>query len=197
MIVRLRNIFSILLINGYSDYVIEKTIVCKLKDLTSHTLHKVKKSSVDSHLPWLGALSVGLENNIKASVEKCFFAVKQRFSFTSRPLLTAIKKDVLPASLLSNVIYNFRATVIVGTWAEDLNDYRTKVVNMFQNLLEPAKFQTLAIFLFVLTNLQPQSWLVNVRLVNTFWTILFAPNITVMKNLLFFHLVVRLFIYLL
>ena len=27
-------------------------------------------------LPWLGTPSVGLENKIKASVEKCFFAVE-------------------------------------------------------------------------------------------------------------------------
>ena len=59
------------------------------------------------HLPWLGTPSVGLENKIKASVEKCFIAIEQRVIFTSRPLLSAIKKDVLPASLLSNVVYNF------------------------------------------------------------------------------------------
>ena len=56
---------------------------------------------------WLGTPSVGLENKIKASVEKCFFAVKQRVIFTSRPLLPAIENDVLPALLLSNVVYNF------------------------------------------------------------------------------------------
>ena len=48
----------------------------------------------------------------------------------------------------------------------------------------------------VLENLQPLSCLVIPRLVNTFWIILCAPKITVIKNLLFFHLVVRLFIYL-
>ena len=59
------------------------------------------------HLPWLGIPSVGLENKIKASVKKCFFAVEQRVIFTSCPLLPAIKKDVLPALLLNNVVYNF------------------------------------------------------------------------------------------
>ena len=50
---------------------------------------------------------VRYESNIKASVEKCFFAVKQRVIFTSFLLLPAIKKVVLPALLLSNLVYNF------------------------------------------------------------------------------------------
>ena len=90
-----RKVFSILLMNGYPDHVIEKTIARKLKDFTSPTSHTVKKCSVYLHLPWLGTPSVGLENKIKASVEKYSFAVEQRVSFTSRPLLPAIKKDVL------------------------------------------------------------------------------------------------------
>ena len=73
----------------------------------------VKKCPVYLHLPWLGTPSVGLENKIKASVKKCFFAVEQRFIFTSRPLLPAIKKDLLPASLLNNVVSNFNAINLV------------------------------------------------------------------------------------
>ena len=57
----LRKNFSILLINGYPDHVIEKTIAQKLKDFTLPTLHSVKKFPVSLHLPWLGT-SVGLEN---------------------------------------------------------------------------------------------------------------------------------------
>ena len=55
------------------------------------------------HLPWLGTPSVRLENKIKANVEKCFFAVEQRVIFIFRPLLSAIKKDLLPASLLNTL----------------------------------------------------------------------------------------------
>ena len=57
--------------------------------------------------PGWGTPSVRLENKIKTSVEKCFFAVERRLIFTSFPFLLAIKKDALPASLLSNVVYNF------------------------------------------------------------------------------------------
>ena len=93
--------------NGYPDNVIDKTIARKLKDFTSPISHTMNKRPVYLHLIWLETPSVGLENKIKASVEKCFFAVEQCVIFTSRPLLPAIKKDVLPASLLSNVIYDF------------------------------------------------------------------------------------------
>ena len=101
--------------NGYPDHVMEKTIARKFKDFASPTLHTVKKCPVYLHLPWLGTPSVGLKNKIKASVKKCFFAEEQRAVFTSRSLLPAIKKDVLPASVLSNVVIIFCATVIVGT----------------------------------------------------------------------------------
>ena len=72
----------------------------------------VKKCPVYLHLPWFRTPSVGLKNKIKASVEKCFFAIEQLVIFTSLPLLSAIKKDVLPASLLSNVVYNFLCLLV-------------------------------------------------------------------------------------
>ena len=47
------------------------------------------------------------KNKIGDSLEKCFFAVQQHVILTSCPLLSVIKKDVLPAFLLSNTVYNF------------------------------------------------------------------------------------------
>ena len=93
--------------NGHPDHIIEKRIARKLKDFTSLTSHTVKKCPVYLYLPWLGTPLIGFENIIKASMQKCFFAVEQRVIFTSCPLLPPIKKNVLPASLLSNVVYNF------------------------------------------------------------------------------------------
>ena len=63
--------------NGSPDHIIGKTIARELKDFTSHTSHTVKKCPVYLHLPWLGTPSVRHESKIKASVEKCFFAVEQ------------------------------------------------------------------------------------------------------------------------
>ena len=51
-------------------------------------------------MPWLGTLSVGLENKIKPIVEKCFFGVEQRAIFKSCPLLPAIKKKKRMCCLL-------------------------------------------------------------------------------------------------
>ena len=85
----------------------------------------MKKCPVYLHLPWQGTPSIGLENKIKASVEKCFFAVEQRVIFTSLPLLPAIKKNALPASLLSNVVYNFSChcdSRYVGRTSQQLQD---------------------------------------------------------------------------
>ena len=93
--------------NGYPDYVIEKINAHKLKTFTSLTSHTVNKCPVYLDMPWLEIPSVGLKNKIKTSVKKCFFEVKQRVIFTSLPLLSAIKKNVLPVSLLRNVVYNF------------------------------------------------------------------------------------------
>ena len=121
----LRKIFSIRLMNGYPNHVIEKAIARKLKTFTTLTPYTVKKSPVYLHLPRLGTPSVGLENKIEASVEKCSFAVEQRVIFTSRPLLTAIKKNVLLASLLSNVVYNFSChcnSQYVGHTSQRLHD---------------------------------------------------------------------------
>ena len=89
------------------DQIIGKTNARKVKDFKSPTLHAVKKCPIYLHLPWLGTPSVTHEKKIKNSVEKCFFAVEQRVIFTSRPLLPAIKKNVLPPSPLSYVVYNF------------------------------------------------------------------------------------------
>ena len=76
--------------NGYPDHIIKKTISGKINNFTSPTSHTMKKCTVYLYLPWLGTPSVGRES--KVNVEKCFFAVKQRVIFTSRPLLPAIKK---------------------------------------------------------------------------------------------------------
>ena len=97
----------------------------KFKKFASPTSHSVRKCPVYLHLSWLGTPLVDLENKIKASVEKCFFAVEQRVNFTSHPLLPAIKKDMLPASLLSNVVCNFscdRDSRYVGRTSQQLKD---------------------------------------------------------------------------
>ena len=78
--------------------------------------------------------TVRRKSKIKAIVEKCFFAVEQRVIFTSRPLLPAIKKNMLPASLLSNVVYTFSChcnSQYVGRTYQQLLDRTRQHVSKF------------------------------------------------------------------
>ena len=67
-----------------------------------------------------------------------------------------------------------------------LNDYRTEFVNMCQNLLKSAKFQTLTTSLLILQSAISQHLVDNPIYIKNYSN----------KNLLFFHLAVHLFIYL-
>ena len=100
----LRKMFLIQLMKA-----IPTTSLRKQLPVTSTTSHTVKKRPAYLHLPSLATPSVRHESKIKVSVEKCFFAAEQGDIFTSRPLLSAIKKDLFPVLLLSNVliVYNF------------------------------------------------------------------------------------------
>ena len=54
---------------------------------------------------WLENVLERFRTQIKTAVKHCFFAIKHRIVYTTRQLLTATIKDVLPASNHSNVIY--------------------------------------------------------------------------------------------
>ena len=61
----------------------------------------------DGDKPWLGNFSTKFEKQITTAIQRCYFAVETRFVFTTRPLLHATNKDVLPAHHHNNVIYQF------------------------------------------------------------------------------------------
>ena len=58
-------------------------------------------------LPCLGNVSTKFKKQITTVIRRCYFVVKTRVVFTTRSLLPATKKDVLPAHLHNNVIYQF------------------------------------------------------------------------------------------
>ena len=63
-----------------------------------------------------GEASIGLDKNVKMAVESCYGSVTTRVVFTSKRMLPVARKDVLPTTLKSSVVYmNIRATVTVGT----------------------------------------------------------------------------------
>ena len=47
------------------------------------------------------------EIQIKTAVKRCYFGVEPRIVYTTRQLLPAAKKDVLPAFHQSNIVYQF------------------------------------------------------------------------------------------
>ena len=47
------------------------------------------------------------EMQIKTDVKRCYFAVELCIAYTTRQLLPAAKKDVLPAFHQSNIVYQF------------------------------------------------------------------------------------------
>ena len=103
----LDKIVSILLENGYPENLIKSTIKRKLQQLNSNPVHTVKKCPVYLHIPWIGNVSMKFEKQITSDVKRCFFSVEPRVVFTTRQLLPATKKDVLPSYHQSNVIYQF------------------------------------------------------------------------------------------
>ena len=58
-------------------------------------------------MPWIGNVLMKFEKQITSAVKRCFFCVKPRVIFNTRPLLPVIEKDVLPSHHHSNVIYQF------------------------------------------------------------------------------------------
>ena len=58
-------------------------------------------------LPWIGEISTKFEKKIKCSVQNCFSTVQPRVIFSTRRILPAIHKDVLPASQQSMVVYQY------------------------------------------------------------------------------------------
>ena len=58
-------------------------------------------------MPWIGENSLKFERKIKLSINNCFGAVQPRVIFSTRRILPAIHKDVLPTFQQSNVVYEY------------------------------------------------------------------------------------------
>ena len=121
----LDKIRSILVDNGYPAHVIDSSITRKVKQANRLPCFGPKKCPVYLHLPYLGAVSQRFEKQITSSVKRCYFSVEPRIVFTTRCLLPATKKDVLPALQQSNIIYEFSChcdSRYVGRTSQRLQD---------------------------------------------------------------------------
>ena len=104
--IELDNIRSIMAENGYPDHVVNSSITRKIRNFLRPPSYGPKKCPVYLHLPWLGAISTRFEKQVASAVQRCYFSVEPRVVFT-RKLLPASKKDVLPGSQQSNIVYEF------------------------------------------------------------------------------------------
>ena len=103
----LDNIHSILVQNGYPEFLIDSRISKKLLRFQQSTKEGPKKCSVYVKLPWIGKNFLKFERKIKFSINNCFGAVQPRVVFSTRRILPAIHKDVLPTFQQSNVVYEY------------------------------------------------------------------------------------------
>ena len=121
----LDNIRSIMAENGYPDHVVNSSITKKIRNFRRPPSYGPKKCPVYLHLPWLGAISTRFEKQVASAVQRCYFSVEPRVVFTTRKLLPTSKKDVLPASQQSNIVYEFSChcdSRYVGCTSQRLQD---------------------------------------------------------------------------
>ena len=104
---KLDKIRSILVADGYSDHIITSTFTKKIGQFNQSSQHGPKKCPVYLHLPWLGNVSTKFKKQITTAIRRCSLAVETCVVFTTRPLLLAIKKNVLSVHHHNNVIYQF------------------------------------------------------------------------------------------
>ena len=102
---KLDKIKSILLTNGYPENVIKSFMAMKMNQF--YALPKLGLKKCYLRLPWLGSVSTQFEKQVKSAVKPCFSAVELRVVYSTKKLLPATNKDVLPALHKSNMIYQF------------------------------------------------------------------------------------------
>ena len=67
----------------------------------------VQKCAVYLKLPWIGTISLNFEKQTKIAIKGCYQAVEPRIVFTTRKILPAIHKDVLPSFQQNMVVYQY------------------------------------------------------------------------------------------
>ena len=66
-----------------------------------------EKCPVYLRVPCIRKASIGLDKNVKMAVESCYGSITTRVVFTYKRMLPVARKDVLPTTLKSSVIYEY------------------------------------------------------------------------------------------
>ena len=140
----------ILLTNGYPEHVIKSFMVMKMKQFHALLKFGPEKCPIYLRLPWLGFVFTRFEKQVKSAVKQCFSAVEPRVVYSTKELLPATNKNVLPALQKSNVIYHFSCHCdgrYVGRTSQKLLDkikhHVSKSIrscSSFQKRLLPARY---------------------------------------------------------
>ena len=104
----LENISSILRSNGYPESIIQITMSKKIALFNRKPKEGPQKCPVYLKLPWIGKNFLNFEKKqTKIAINRCYQAVDPRIVFTTRKILPAIHKDVLPSLQQSMVVYQY------------------------------------------------------------------------------------------
>ena len=100
----LDKIRSILANNGYPRTIVESIIHRKMNESSTPPSHAEEQSIVSLRLPYIGNVSNKYVKVVKDAVAECYARLKLRVILTSRGILPAARKDVLPIDMTSNVV---------------------------------------------------------------------------------------------
>ena len=103
----LDKIKKLLIENGYPADVLRSCINKKLANFAAEKTFGPEKCPVYLKLPWIGNVSSKFENQINKAITSCFYAVKHRVIYSTRVMLPSAKKDSVPTTQKSCVVYKF------------------------------------------------------------------------------------------
>ena len=96
---------KILLNNGYPKNVVNTQITKKIAQYSTLKRFGPEKCPVYLRVPWIGKPSKNFEKEVKTAVESCYGFVSTRLFFTSKRMLPVARRDILPTTQKSFVIY--------------------------------------------------------------------------------------------
>ena len=103
----LATIEQYLIDNGYPEDVLVSCIKEKLANISSEKRFGPKKCPIYMKLPWIGSVSSKFENQINKAITSCFYAVKPSAVYNTKVTLPSVKKESVPTTQKSCVIYEF------------------------------------------------------------------------------------------
>ena len=103
----LDEIKQLLIENGYPVDVLLSCINQKVANFAAEKTFGQEKCPVYLKLPWIGNVSSKFENQINKAITSCFYAVKPRVVYSTRAMLPSAKKDSVPTTQKSCVVYEF------------------------------------------------------------------------------------------